>query len=149
MAFLSLKGKLYLDQLNPKALILLHLIRIPFEIILFGLFLHKVVPEIMNFRGWNFDILSGLTAPFIFYCYFIKKKLNKKAMLAWNIISLGLLLNIVILAVLSAPLPFQRLEFDQPNIAVLFFPFIWLPCCVVPLVLISHIAVIRHLSRLD
>lgn len=147
--FLSPKGKTYLDRLNPKTLILLHLIRILVEIVLFSLFLHQVVPEIMTFRGWNFDILSGLTAPFIFYFYFIKKKLSKKAMLLWNIICLGLLLNIVILAVLSAPFPFQKFGFDQPNIAVLYFPFIWLPCCVVPLVLISHLAVIRHLSRPD
>jgi hypothetical protein len=35
--------------------------------------------------------------------------------------------------------------FDQPNIAVLYFPFNWLPSCIVPLVLLSHLAAIRQL----
>jgi hypothetical protein len=43
--------------------------------------------------------------------------------------------------------PFQQFAFDQPNIAVLYFPFIWLPSCVVPLVLLSHLAAIRQLSN--
>jgi hypothetical protein len=65
--------------------------------------------------------------------------------LLWNLVCLGLLLNIILNAVLSAPVPFQKFAFDQPNIAVLYFPFVWLPSCVVPLVLLSHLAAIRKL----
>jgi hypothetical protein len=65
------------------------------------------------------------------------------------VICLGLLINIVSNAILSAPFPFQQFAFDQPNIAVLYFPFIWLPCCVVPLVLLSHLAAIRQLSNYE
>ncbi|MEO8588376.1 MAG: hypothetical protein ABI432_03330 [Flavobacteriales bacterium] len=65
--------------------------------------------------------------------------------MAWNIACIGLLVNIVARAVLSAPFPFQQLAFDQPNIAVLYFPFVWLPCCVVPLVLLAHLATLRKL----
>jgi len=101
----------------------------------------------MTFEGQNFDILSGLTAPIIFYVGFIKKRIGRKAMLVWNFLCLGLLINIVVIAVLSAPFPFQKLAFDQPNIAVLYFPFVWLPCCIVPLVLFSHVATIRQLLR--
>jgi len=46
---------------------------------------------------------------------------------------------------LSARTPFQQLAFDQPNIGVTLFPFVWLPSVVVPLVLVSHIAAIRQL----
>lgn len=99
----------------------------------------------MTFEGRNFDILSGLTAPVVYYFGFIKKGLNKKLILVWNLICLGLLINIVAIAVLSAPFPFQKFAFDQPDIAVLYFPFNWLPCCVVPLVLFSHLATIRQL----
>jgi hypothetical protein len=63
----------------------------------------------------------------------------------WNVICLGLLFNIVINAILSAPFPIQRFAFDQPDVAVLYFPFTWLPCCVVPVVLLSHLAVLRQL----
>jgi hypothetical protein len=68
-------------------------------------------------------------------------------MLAWNFICLGLLFNIVINAILSVPTPFQKFGFDQPNVAVLYFPFTWLPACVVPLVLLSHLASIRILLQ--
>lgn len=143
--FTTAKGKQYLDGLDSKTLTLLHTIRIPVELVLFWLYVHQWVPQLMTFEGRNFDILSGLSAPVVFYFGFVKKALPKNIILIWNFICLGLLLNIVIHAVLSAPLPFQQLAFDQPNIAVLYFPFVWLPGCIVPLVLLSHLASIRKL----
>ncbi|HYF67430.1 MAG TPA: hypothetical protein VD884_04805 [Ohtaekwangia sp.] len=143
--FSTSKGKQFIDTLDAKTLTILHTIRIPVEIVLLWLFIHNTIPELMTFEGRNFDILSGLTAPVIFYFGFIKKKLDSKIILIWNFICLGLLFNIVGNAILSVPSPFQKLAFDQPNIAVLHFPFIWLPTCVVPLVLFSHLAMIRRI----
>jgi hypothetical protein len=143
--FATSKGRQFIDSLDIKTLTILHTVRIPVEIVLFWLFINKTVPEIMTFEGRNFDILSGLTAPIIFYFGFVRKQLDRKIILLWNFICLGLLINIVANAVLSAPFPFQKFAFDQPNIAVLYFPFNWLPSCVVPLVLLSHLATIRQL----
>ena len=143
--FVTAKGRHYIDSLDIKTLTILHTIRIPVEIVLFWLFIHKAVPQLATFEGRNFDVLSGLTAPIIFYFGFIKNIINTKIILLWNFICLGLLINIVVNAVLSAPFPFQQFAFDQPNIAVLYFPFNWLPSCVVPLVLLSHLATIRQL----
>ena len=143
--FFTASGKKFIDNLNFKYLTLLHTIRILVELVLFWLFLHKAVPQIMTFEGRDFDIIAGLTAPVIFYFGFIKRTLSNKILLVWNFICLGLLINIVAIAVLSAPFPFQQLAFDQPNIALLYFPFIWLPCCIVPLVLFSHLAAVRQL----
>lgn len=143
--FSTSKGRLYIDTLDAKTLTLLHTVRIPVEIVLFWLFVNKTVPELMTFEGRNFDILSGLSAPIIFYFGFIKNRLDRKIILTWNFICLGLLINIVAYAILSAPFSFQKFAFDQPNIAVLHFPFNWLPACVVPLVLFSHLVTIKHL----
>lgn len=143
--FTTSSGRQYIDSLDIKTLTILHTIRIPVEVVLFWLFVNKTVPELMTFEGRNFDIISGLTAPAIFYFGFIKNQMDKKLILVWNFICLGLLINIVVNAVLSAPFPFQKFAFDQPNIAVLYFPFNWLPSCVVPLVLLSHLATIRQL----
>jgi hypothetical protein len=99
----------------------------------------------MTFEGRNFDILSGITAPVIYYFVFIKKNMSRKALLLWNFICLGLLFNIVINAILSVPAPFQQFAFEQPAIAIQYFPFIWLPSVIVPLVLLSHLAAIRQL----
>lgn len=145
--FATSKGRQYLDSLDTKTLTLLHIVRIPVELVLFQLFVYKTVPELMTFEGRNFDILSGLTAPFVYYFGYVKNVIGKKMILFWNFLCLGLLFNIVANAVLSAPLPFQQFAFDQPNIAVLYFPFVWLPCCVVPLVLLSHLVSIRQLLK--
>jgi len=143
--FLTKKGRRFIDSLSVRWLTILHTIRIPVEMILFGLFLHKLIPQIMTFEGRNPDIFSGITAPIIFYFVFVLKSLNKRVLLVWNIICLALLVNIVSIAILSAPFTFQRFAFDQPAIGVLYFPFILLPCCIVPLVLLSHLASIRQL----
>jgi len=147
MLFLTKKGRAFIDGFDVKTLTLLHVVRIPVELTLYWLFLHKAVPQIMTFEGRNFDILCGLTAPVIYYFGYVKNVFGRKVLLGWNIICLLLLANIVVTAVLSAPFPSQKLGFDQPNIAMLYFPFVWLPCFVVPAVLFAHLVSIRRLMK--
>ena len=147
LLFITKAGRRFIDSLSLKILTQLHVVRIFVEIILICLFLYKYIPRLMTFEGRNFDILSGLSAPLITYFGFTKNVLSKKFMLAWNIICLLLLLNVVVNAILSAPFQFQQFAFDQPNIAVLYFPFVWLPGFIVPVVLFSHLVLIRRLSK--
>jgi len=142
--FLFSAGRRFIDSLQLDSLTLLHIIRIPVEIVLFCLYVQKIIPRVMTFEGHNYDILSGLTAPFIYYLVFIRS-VPRKYLLLWNIFCLVLLLNIVVTAILSAPFSFQQLGFEQPNIAILHFPFMWLPSCIVPLVLFSHLAALRRI----
>ncbi|HEY4935486.1 MAG TPA: hypothetical protein VII44_02840 [Puia sp.] len=143
--FVSAGGRRFIDQLNPGSITLLHTIRIPVEIVLYCLFLDKQVPKLMTFAGGNFDIISGLTAPLVFYLGFIKKVIGRKIILLWNLVCLGLLMSIILHAMFSVPSPFQKFAFDQPNIAILHFPYAWLPSCIVPIVLFSHLTMIRNL----
>jgi hypothetical protein len=145
--FLTQRGRRAIDGFNVKLLTLLHVVRIPVEIGLYLLFLHKTVPQIMTFEGRNFDILCGLTAPVVFYFGYIKKALGTKTMITWNIICLLLLINIVVTALLSAPFPSQKFGFDQPNVALFYFPFVWLPCFIVPAVLFAHLVALRRLIK--
>jgi hypothetical protein len=139
-------GRRFTDNIDLRKLTLLHIVRVPVEITLFMLCSHKLIPELMTFAGRNFDILSGITAPIMYFVCFRNSQLrNRRLLLIWNFICLGLLLNIVINAVLAAPFPFQQFAFDQPNIAILYFPFAWLPCFIVMIVLYSHLAAIRRL----
>ena len=145
--FSTKNGRKYLDTLNSKYLVLLHSVRVPVELVLFWLFIEKKIPQLMTFEGRNFDILMGVSAPIIFSIAFRFNKIKRNLLLVWNIIGLALLANIVVLAILSAPSPLQKLAFDQPNIAVQYFPFNFLPSVVVPLVLLSHLASIRSLLK--
>lgn len=147
--FVTQSGRRFIDSISPKILTQLHVVRVFVEIILFWLCIYKFIPKLMTFEGRNFDILAGLTAPFIAYYGFVKHKLGNTFILVWNIIALILLLNIVVNAILSAPFRFQQFAFDQPNVAILYFPFVWLPCFIVPVVLFSHLALIRSSLKME
>ena len=126
-------------------LTLLSVIRVPVEIVLLSLFREGQIPQLMTFEGRNLDILSGLTAPLAAWLAFRGGKLSRPLLIGWNLLALGLLLNILINAILSLETPFQQFAFDQPNRGVLYFPFIWLPAIIVPVVFVSHIISLRTL----
>lgn len=136
----------FIEKLPIKTLTILHVIRIPVEIVLFWLFQEKCIPQIMTFEGTNLDILSGLTAPIIWLAAFRKNSVNRPLLVVWNVFCLILLANIVGTAVLAFPSPMQQIAFDQPNRAIMYFPIIWLPAVVVPIVLFSHLASIWKLA---
>lgn len=131
------------QKLNSKILLAVHTLRIPVELILFQLYLQNKIPNLMTFKGWNFDILIGVSALVIlFYQMLSKRKINRQFFMIWNIVGIVFLFVILSLAILSSSLPIQQFAFDQPNIAVLEFPYCFLPTCVVPIVLTSHILLI-------
>ena len=143
--FASKRGRQLIDSLPLADVTCIHSVRIAVELILLGLYMHHLVPRLMTFEGWNFDILAGISALPVAYLGIKKAKLNRLLLLLWNFISLVLLLTIVLLAVFSAPSAFQQLAFDEPNIALFYFPVSWLPTFIVPIVLFSHLIAIRRL----
>jgi hypothetical protein len=145
--FITKAGKKFIDNLPLSTITYVHVVRILVEIVLYWLFLSKAVPEIMTFAGRNLDIVAGITAPAIGYLFFKQKVLSYKVIIAWNILCIFLLLNIVVIALLSAPFVFQQFGFEQPNIAVFYFPFVLLPSFIVPIILFCHLASIRQLLR--
>ena len=145
--FITKKGRRFIDSLHLPTLTIFHVIRAPVEIVLFWLFINRTVPAAMTFHGRNFDIFSGITAPVIYYFGFVKQKISRSVILAWNIICVALLLNVVSSALLSLPARFQQFGFEQPNTGLGYFPFILLPACLVPLVLFAMLAAIRQLLK--
>ena len=147
IALFSLRrARNYASNVPLSILTFIHVVRVPVEIVLFWLFVGKLVPVEMTFEGRNFDVISGLTAPFVAY-FGVVRGLNRRWLLFWNLVCLGLLVNIVVTAILSVPLPIQRFGFDQPNVALVRFPFVFLPSVVVPIVLFSHLVSIRKLRQ--
>jgi hypothetical protein len=144
--YLLIRHQRVLCALPLRLLTFIHIIRIPVEIILFGLFQEGYVPRTMTYEGDNFDIIAGMTGPLMALIAF-RGSINKRLLFYWNLIGIGLLFNIVIRAVLSAPFPFQQMAFEHPNVAVFYFPFIWLPAVVVPIVLFAHLTSLLQLIR--
>lgn len=132
-------------QVNQFWLVYPQSFRIVMEFILWSLYRYKCIPVQMTFEGMNFDILAGLTAPFVAYYCFRKQTWPKWIGLVWNFISLGLLFNIVIVALLSTPYPFRQFMNEPANTVIFYFPFVWLPGFVVPFALFLHLLSIRKL----
>ena len=124
---------------------MISIVRIPVEFVLWWLFLHNTIPKLMTFEGINFDVIAGLTAPLVVYFGFRNNSINKKLLLVWNVAGLLLLLNIVINALFAFPSVIQMQAFDQPNVGLLYFPFVWLPTFVAPLVIFTHVISLRRL----
>lgn len=141
--FVTARGRAFVDRLNLADLTIYHVIRVPVEICLLFLFLHKAIPEAMTFEGRNFDILSGISAPLIWYFTFKARKLNYRVLLAWNIICALLLINVVSNALLSLPDRFEQFGYETANVGLGYFPFLLLPAFLVPLTLFSNFAGIR------
>jgi len=145
--FICLRN-LDVQRFSTKRLITIHSLRIGVELILFQLFIAGKIPEIMTFKGWNFDIMVGISAVFLLlYSQGNPLKINRHIILIWNYIGAFFLLFIVIIAVLSSPIPIQQFAFEQPNLAVFMFPYCLLPTCVVPIVMLSHFFLIRKFKN--
>ena len=119
--------------------------RIPVELGLLLLYIHKGIPKDMTFEGLNFDIIMGLTAVPVCYFAFIKQSLNRNLQIGWHLLGLVMLSIIFTIAILSAPFPLQQINFDQPNVAVLYFPYSLLPTVIVPSAVFAHVIALRRL----
>jgi len=130
--------KNYIKRIPLATLTYIHIVRIPVELCLWWLFEAGMVAEEMTFEGMNYDILAGISAPFAAVFLVGRKTVNRVPVILWNVICLGLLLNIVIRAIWLTPY-----FYEGPGIAntgVFYFPFVWLPLFVVPAVFFSHLA---------
>ncbi|HWB63750.1 MAG TPA: hypothetical protein VG603_09590 [Chitinophagales bacterium] len=119
--------------------------RILMEFILWLLYTYKALPVQMTFSGYNYDILAGISAPVVAYYCFNRKSWSPQIALLWNFISLGLLANIVVIALLSTPYPFRVFNNPPANTIIFSFPFVWLPAVVVPFAVLLHLVSIRRL----
>nr|WP_121272840.1 hypothetical protein [Pedobacter schmidteae] len=139
--------KIATQKINTNILLSIHILRIIVELILYQLFLQNKIPKLMTFNGWNYDILIGISALAILtYQLVSKRNISRQIFIIWNIAGIVFLMFIVSLAILSSPLPIQQFAFEQPNIGILEFPYCFLPTCIVPIVLISHIFLIIKLK---
>lgn len=137
----------FIKKLPLKTLTLLSVIRIPVELCLLWLFLGRLVPQEMTFEGRNFDILSGITAPIVYFLAFRGGKTNRPLLIAWNIFALALLFNVVIRAILAFPAFSPNVAPELQNRGVAYFPYIWLPAVIVPIVFFSHLASLWKLFK--
>jgi hypothetical protein len=134
-----------LRQIPSSWLVYLQSFRVGMEIILWMAYVDNIIPVQMTFEGRNYDILVGMTAPLFAYFCFTQKKWPRIVVIGWNIGGLILLLNIVVVSILSAPVPFRVFMNEPANTFVAEVPFVWLPAFVVPMAYWLHILSLKQL----
>lgn len=121
--------------------------RVPVEWVLHRLYLQGTVPVQMTYSGRNLDILSGVTAGLLGLWLARRGQAPKGLVLGWNLLGLGLLANIVVIAVLSTPVPFRSFTEGPANLLPSTFPYVWLPSFLVQAALFGHLVLFRRLAR--
>jgi hypothetical protein len=134
-------------NISAQNIVYLQTFRVFVEILLWMLFIDNLLPFQMTFEGYNFDIVAGLTAPFA--GYFAARRQSPFWLKFWNFCCLGLLINIVTIAVISTPVPFRVFMNEPANTIVTQFPIVWLPGLLVPLAYTLHILSLRQASTMQ
>jgi len=98
----------------------------------------------MTFEGRNWDILTGISAVPVAWLA-ARGRIPRGGILAWNLLGVGLLVNIVTIAMLSMPTALQR--FTTPNTFVTGAPYVWLPTFLVQAAWFGHLLVFRRLAQ--
>jgi hypothetical protein len=101
------------------------------------------MPVQMSYSGWNYDILTGISAGMLAW-WLARGRPPRWVVAAWNALGFVLLVNIVTIALVSTP----RLRWfgdDRVNSFVAYPPFVWLPAVLVTATLMGHILVWRKL----
>lgn len=137
----------WVREIPQRWLIGLQSFRIFIEIELVCLAKDGLIPKLLTFEGRNYDILVGLTAPFVAWYVHHEHKRGRGSpsfVAAWNILGLILLTNGVVHEILSMPTPFQVFTDPPGNLGMALFPWIWVPTFVVPLAYLLHILSLRR-----
>ena len=123
--------------------------RIGVELFLRQLWIDGLVPKMLTFEGANVDIYIGASAPLIAWLS-TRGRLGMKIALAWNVLGLLSLTNVVIRAVLTVPGPINLIRAEVPNRMIGTFPFLFIPGFFVPLAVVLHVLALRLIIiRLD
>jgi hypothetical protein len=143
----TLPGRMLAEHRSLALLVGVQSFRLPLELVMHQAGSEGVMPVEMSFSGYNFDILTGLSA--IVVAILLAKGAAPRWLVAgWN--AFGLLALSVIAAVAFLSSPMLRAFGDDPrhvNTWVCDFPFVWLPAVLVVAAIFGHIVIARRLLR--
>lgn len=123
----------------------IHIVRVPVEMVLWWLAVSRAIPVEMTFEGRNYDIISGISAPFAAVFMVGGRSKNRIGAVIWNIISLLLLIHIIYTSVSYMPYFYTPTIDKVANLGMFYFPYILLPTFIVPAVIFSHLASLMQL----
>jgi len=139
---LSPLGKRLATQLPFAALVGFQAFRLPLELVMHRAAAEHVMPSIMSYGGYNFDIVSGATA-LVLGVALTRVNVPRSVLVGWNVLGSMLLANIVTIAFLATPL-IRAFGDAQLNVWITQFPYCWMGV-MVGAALLGHVLVARKL----
>ena len=139
---LSSVGKRLAAGLSLGALIGFQAFRLPLELVMHQAANDGLMPSVMSFNGYNFDILSGASAALV-GTLVVAHKAPRWLVVAWNALGSALLFAIATIAMLASP-AVRAFGDDQQNVWVTRFPYCWM-AVMVAAALFGHIVLTRKL----
>lgn len=116
--------------------------RILAEAVIYAGLREGIAPVQMSFEGYNFDIVTGVSAPIVMAL--LRKRDNRALAYAWNLFGVAALTAIAFIAFTSMPLPIRI--FDELNLWVTRAPHVMLPGVLVLAAITGHILAFRKLA---
>lgn len=128
------------------ALVGVQAFRFPLELMLHRAYREGLMPVQMSYSGFNFDILTGLSA-IVVALYLARRPDAIIVARVWNAAGIVLLANILTIAVLSTPTPIRVFHNEPANEWIAHAPWVWLPAVFVAAAIVGHIVVFRRLRQ--
>jgi hypothetical protein len=135
-------GRRFAEQFPFAALIGFQAFRLPLELVMHRAAVAGIMPSVMSFTGYNFDIVTGATAlPLALYAW--RGRPPRWLLALWNLTGQILLLVVVGVAFAASPV-FRAFGDDQLNVWVTEFPYVWI-AVMVAAALFGHVVTLRKL----
>jgi hypothetical protein len=137
-------GESLAASVRLRLLVAFQAFRFPLELMLADFHRAGKIPLEMTFHGWNYDIVTGLSA--LVVCWFAENdRFGARLAALWNWIGLALLFNVLRIAVAALPGPFHDSRYSTPNTLPLYWPGVWILFCV-QMALLGHLLVVRKVG---
>jgi len=131
-----------LSSLPLVALVGFQAFRLPLELVMHRAAVEGVMPRIMSYGGYNFDIVSGATA-LVLALLLARGHVPRAVVVAWNALGSILLAVIVTVAFLATPL-IRAFGDAELNVWITEFPYSWM-AVMVSSALLGHVLLARRL----
>lgn len=112
-------------------------------LILYG---QKLLPEIFALPAGIGDVMVGFTALLVAVIYANGGSSRGWLVAAWNVFGITDFVIAVTLGFLTAPGPFQKFSFAEPNTLIAAYPLVMIPIFAIPLSVLLHIGSLTKLT---
>lgn len=139
---LSPLGRAFSEHVPIAALVGFQSFRLPLELLLHRWYEQGAVPVQMTLAGDNLDIVTGVLA-LVTGILLWRQRAGRGSVLAFNVIGLVLLFNVMSVALRSVPGPLRTYESEPALLLPLSMPYTWIiPVCVAG-ALFGHVVALR------